>query len=78
MSRSLTGDDLIDPECLAMQTKNGFQKSHEMRMAATIGFAKLDAQRRLNEAAGARSAVRRTFSRWVWVFIRRKNRIGQR
>ena len=57
LPRSITSDDIIDPLETVDAERDDYQRSHDMRMAATIGFFKADATHRLQVLAKAEPAV---------------------
>ena len=77
LPRTFTSDDLMDPDQLDVEMKGDYQKSHEMRVAATTALFKADAQSRLSRAAKARTRHHYDAKHGDWVFIHRTGHTGK-
>lgn len=73
---SLASADMRDPHWLALDSRTDDQRAHEIRMAATVAFFRLDATLCLQRAEHARSRATVDVERGDWVFIHRKGSLG--
>ena len=73
LPRSITSDDIVDPLETIDCERDDYQRSHEMRMAATIGFFKADATHRLQVLAKARPRTQWRPQQGDWVMLHRNN-----
>ena len=68
----------MDPDQPDVEMKGDYQKSHEMRAAATTALFKADAQCRLSRAAKARTRHHYDAKHGDWVFIHRTDHNGKK
>lgn len=73
---SLTSDDVMDPHSLVLGSRTDDRRAHEIRMAATVAFFRLDATLGLQCAEHACSRATFDVERGDWVFIHRRGSFG--
>ena len=73
LPRSITSDDIVDPLETIDCERDDYQRNHEMRMAAAIGFIKRDATHRLQVLAKARPRTQWGPQQGDWVMLHRNN-----
>ena len=78
LPHSLLADDFMDPGDIALGDRTDMQKAHEIRAAAMASMFKVDGKLKLMRAASARTRTRPELQRGEWVWIYRRNRLGQR
>ena len=73
---SLLSDDPIDPEFLSESPLKDFQRSQDLRRAATRAWASLDSRVRLQKVLRARHRTPQSFTEGQLIFVWRQPRVG--
>ena len=78
LPNSLLSDDSIDPGLLSLNPLTDFQRSEELRAAATRSWAALENRSRLLKVLRARHRTPQNFTDGQLVFVWRQGRVGAR
>ena len=73
---SLLSDDHIDPMYMSTDPLADFQRSEELRQAATRAYAAMDSRRRMLKVLRARHRVPQSFVDGQLVFVWRQPKVG--